>query len=130
MPFSIRPLLAGVAGVLLLTGQAVAGEVRNFDRGEFDYAQHNGRRVMLVIGSRWDPTGQSGFWAMDNIARDMLYPDVIFFRVDFNRQKDVLRALGVYDDSTVIVFRGTQERGRVSGEIDEEGMRRLLDSAK
>ena len=52
------------------------------------------------------------------------------FKVDFDSQKDVVRAMGAQMQSTLIVFRGKDERGRSTGQTDPGVIRALLDKSK
>jgi hypothetical protein len=50
----------------------------------------------------------------------------VLLSVDFDSQKDALRRLNVRSQSTLIVFRGTEERGRATGITDGAAIRELL----
>ena len=52
-------------------------------------------------------------------ARDK-YPDAEFFRVDFANDKAAVKKFKAVKQSTIIVFKGSQEKGRVLGETDQE----------
>ena len=47
-------------------------------------------------------------------------------RVDFDAQRDVVRAFGAEATSTLIVFKGTEERGRAAGITNPTAIRILL----
>jgi thioredoxin-like negative regulator of GroEL len=48
-------------------------------------------------------------------------------RVNYDRQKDVMKRFGVSDRSTLIMFRGAKEVGRVYGVTDPKAIQALLD---
>lgn len=51
------------------------------------------------------------------------------FNVDFDTQKDVLRAFRVQYQATFIVFKGTTEVGRSTGETDPAVIQALFEKA-
>ena len=51
------------------------------------------------------------------------------FRVDFDDQKPVVKAFGADMQSTLIVFKGATEVGRVVGETDAGAIEALLRKA-
>lgn len=63
---------------------------------------------------------------MDAVAADPRLREGVLFTVDFDSQKDVLRQLQVRSQSTLIAFRGAEERGRATGITDPEAIRALL----
>jgi hypothetical protein len=46
--------------------------------------------------------------------------------VDFDRQKDVMKRFGANDRSTLIMFRGNKEVGRVHAVTDSKDIQALL----
>ncbi len=130
MPFRLRPLILGIVAWLGLAAPVLAGEVRDWSQQDFQRAEQTGRRVMVIISSRWRPSSQDQEPVIWNLANDFIYADVLFLRVDFDRRKDALRDLRVNSDATIIVYKGAQERGRMTGSADELQLRQLLDSAR
>jgi thioredoxin 1 len=50
------------------------------------------------------------------------------FRVNYDKQKDVMRQLfKARDRSTLIMFKGSKETGRLFGETDAKEIQALLD---
>ena len=49
--------------------------------------------------------------------------------VDFDKQKEALKLLGVRDRSTLIVYKGKEEKGRSTWETDRESIAALLNKA-
>ena len=54
---------------------------------------------------------------------------MVVFKVDFDSQKDALRALNAQRQSTLIVFKGEKETGRSVGDTNPGSIEALLDSA-
>jgi hypothetical protein len=49
------------------------------------------------------------------------------FRVDFDSQKDAVKAFGARMQSTLITFKGFQETGRSVGDTNSSSIAALLD---
>jgi hypothetical protein len=63
---------------------------------------------------------------VDAVAADARFADAVLLSVDFDTQKDALRRLNVRSQSTLIAFRGREERGRATGITDGAAIRDLL----
>ena len=54
---------------------------------------------------------------------------MLFRSVDFDTSKPLLRQLGVQMQSTLIVYHGAKETGRMTGAIDPAVIKRLLETS-
>ena len=54
---------------------------------------------------------------------------MVVFKVDFDTQKDDVRALKAQKQSTLIVYNGETEKGRTVGDTNPASIAALLDSA-
>jgi thioredoxin 1 len=61
------------------------------------------------------------------LSRKAPYSGIAQFRVDYDRQKDLMKRFGVRDRSTLIMFKGAKEVGRLYSETDPKVIRALLD---
>jgi len=59
--------------------------------------------------------------------KEKKFQGMAVFVVDFDRQKDLLRAHQVRWQSTLIVFKGKKEKGRSAGDLNPERVRALLE---
>ena len=50
--------------------------------------------------------------------------------VDYDNARDLRRKMGVRTQSTVIVFKGASETGRLAGDTDPAALRAVLGSAR
>ena len=64
---------------------------------------------------------------MDSLSKQARYRGVTHVRVDFDTQKDVMKRFGASDRSTLIMFRGKKEVGRLYGETGEKEIKALID---
>lgn len=123
-------LLALFAWVTLLGAQpAAAAEWKDFDAGAFAEAQKQGKPILVDVFAPWCPTCRAQNPILVQLAREPKYKDMIVFKVDFDSQKDALRALNAQRQSTLIAFKGEKETGRSVGDTDPGSIEALLDSA-
>ncbi|WP_137178957.1 thioredoxin family protein [Roseomonas sp. AR75] len=124
-----RRLLLGsiTAGIAVMSAPAVhAAERAPFTAPAFAAAQAAGRPILIEVTAPWCPTCRAQRPHVDAVAADPRLREGVLFTVDFDSQKDVLRQLQVRSQSTLIAFRGAEERGRATGITDPEAIRALL----
>ncbi len=63
---------------------------------------------------------------LESVMEEEKFRDVVALRVDFDKQKDFLREHGVRLQSTLIVFKGREEKGRSISDLDKDSIRRLF----
>jgi thiol-disulfide isomerase/thioredoxin len=118
---AIAPLALAVAPRL-----AVAAERIAFTETAFVAAQAAGRPILIEVTAPWCPTCRAQKPHVDAVAADPRMRDAVLFSVDFDSQKDALRLLRVRSQSTLIAFKGREERGRATGITDGAAIRELL----
>jgi thioredoxin 1 len=125
-----RHLLAACLPVLAITALAppaqAAAERAAFTDAAFDAAQAAGRAVLIEVTAPWCPTCRAQRPHVEATIADPRLAGAILFTVDFDTQKDALRRLNVRSQSTLIAFRGLEERGRATGVTDGAQIRALL----
>jgi thiol-disulfide isomerase/thioredoxin len=115
--------LLGIAA-LVATG-ARAFEVRPYDEAAAQKAILSGKPVVLEVYASWCPICQSQATVIDAIKDKPAYRDIAYFRVDFDAQKDVVKALNS-PRATFIVYRGGKEVARQSWGATEEDVMKIL----
>ena len=66
---------------------------------------------------------------MDKLSAQARYAGITHYRVDYDKQKDLMKQFNARDRSTLIMFKGAKETGRVVWETDEKAIQALLDKA-
>ena len=100
---------------LALAAATLAGEVRPYSAEAFAAAQADNAPIVVHVTAEWCPTCHVQRPIVRSLAEDPANPDLLVFEVDFDRDKDVLRQFGVRSQSTLIAFRGEEERARSVG---------------
>jgi thiol:disulfide interchange protein len=122
-----RPFLAAAgAAILALPRHAAAAQRLPYSDAAFDAAQAAGRPILVEVTAPWCPTCRAQKPHVDAVAADPRMREAVLLSIDFDTQKDALRRLNVRSQSTLIAFRGTQERGRATGITDGAAIRELL----
>ena len=117
-PRSFPRSIASVMGAatLLASTAALAFEAKPYDDASFKAAQAAGKHSVVHVTAPWCPTCKAQEKVIDGLAGKPEFKDVTLFKVDFDSQKDALKAFKVTSQSTLIAFNGRTETGRVVGE--------------
>ena len=116
-----RHLLAGFGlGTVLLSAAGADALTRRlpFDQKAFDAAQASGRSILVEVYASWCPVCKVQRPFLTKLGQIPTYQKIAYFEVDFDRQKDVLRALRVSKQSTLIAFKGKNEIARTTGDTN------------
>lgn len=63
---------------------------------------------------------------LQSVLKDEKFRNAAAFSVDFDSHRDFLRAHRVRWQSTLIVFKGAQERGRSVADVEKASIRKLF----
>jgi len=113
----------------LLAWSVAHAAVHDFDQGTFDRLQHDGRPVLVMVHASWCSTCANQRIVLSGLLQQPRLQSIQALRVDYDKQEDVARHLGVKDRSTLIVFRKGHEVGRSTGDMSREGIAALLEKA-
>ena len=124
-------LLIAVVATAALLGSlpASAAEWKDFDAAAFAEAKKEGKPILVDIFAVWCPTCRAQNPILVELTRAPKYKDIVVFKVDFDAQKDDVRALKAQSQSTLIVFKGDTEKGRSVGDTGKDSIAALLDKA-
>ena len=125
----VRFLSAVTLSTVLLCAPAVALEVKPFAADSFAAASAAGAPILIDVTASWCPTCRAQKAVLEGLSSDPAFADMVVFEVDFDAQRDAVVSFGARRQSTLIVYRGSQERGRDVGITDPESVRALLAKA-
>jgi len=125
-----RGFLLAALFVLLVPGLARAGGPVPFDAKEFAAAQAAGKPILVQIHADWCPVCAKQRPILGALEQTPEFADLVVFNIDFDSQKNFVRQLGAQLQGTLIVFHGSAERGRSTGETDAAKIKALLARSK
>lgn len=112
-----------------LAGTALAAEKKPFDKAAFLALQEANKPVLIDVRADWCPTCKRQAPIISAITAKPQFKDLTILEVDFDTQPDVLRQFRVTQQSTLIVFKGKEEKGRSTGDTHEESIAALIEKA-
>ena len=116
--------LCVLAAVVLLAFSVVGHAAQPFDDQSFKQAQAAGKTILVDVPAFWCPTCRRQRPIVEQIEKET--PNLVVYEVDFDTAKETLRHFRVQYQSTLIVFKGTEEVGRSTGETDPTRIRALI----
>jgi thiol-disulfide isomerase/thioredoxin len=120
--------LALIASFALLAAlPASAAEWKPFDAAAFAQAQKDGKPILVDIFAAWCPVCRAQNPILTQLTREPKYNDLVVFKIDFDTQKDAVRAVKATSQSTLIAYQGEKETDRSVGDTNPASIEALLD---
>ena len=117
------------AASLLLASASIAAETKPFSAATFAALQAAGKPILVDVRADWCPTCKAQAPLISSVLASPAFKDYTVLEVNFDNQPEVLRQFKVTQQSTLIVFSGTNERGRSTGDTRRDGIEALLRKA-
>ena len=106
---------------------AQAAEKVNYDAKSFAAAQAAGRPILVEIHASWCPTCKAQEPILGNLEKHDRFKNLLVVKVDFDSQKEAVKAFSARLQSTLIAFKGSAETGRSVGDTNATSITTLLD---
>jgi thioredoxin 1 len=130
MEFLMRPLLTVLLLLLTFAASLAFGAPRQaYDEQAFKVAQAAGKPVMVEIHADWCGECKMQDRILARLAEEPAYAGLVRLRVNYDKQKDLVRAFGAKRQSTLVLFRYGNEVGRVVATTNEKDIKALLAKA-
>lgn len=113
------------AGIAIAIRPAYAMPQR-FTQAAFDAARAAGKPILVDVTAPWCPVCRAQKPILSRLTAEARFRDLVVLEVDFDSQKDVVRAFNVQKQSTLIVFKGMQELGRSTGDTNAGSIAALV----
>lgn len=97
-----------------------------YTKARLDTLNHSGQPVLIAIHADWCSTCKTQERILQELSTQSDFKQVKILRVDFDRQKDVVRSFGVQYQSTLIAFKNGREVGRSTAVISPPRIAELL----
>jgi thiol-disulfide isomerase/thioredoxin len=122
----IAAIGAFIIGATQLTAQGAATNWSTYDEAEFMMAQKKGKTIVVDVYADWCPTCRAQAPILEELRTEKQSRNVLFMKVNFDDQKDFLRANRIPRQSTVLVFKGMDEVARSIAETDRTRLRSVV----
>ena len=109
-------------------GQSAPKDAK-FSPAAFTAAQASGNPVVVEVSAPWCPTCKAQAPIIKSLTAKPEFQNLIVLKVDFDSQKDALKALNVTMQSTLIAYKGKTETSRSIGDTTAAGIEKLFKSA-
>ena len=119
---------ATVAANAAFARTALAAETRTFDQTAFAEAQKAGKPIFIGVHASWCPTCKAQDPILGELMSAPKFKGLVYFVIDFDGQKDAVKAFGVRTQSTLIAYKGDRETGRSVGDTNRASIAALLDT--
>ena len=91
--------------------------------------EKQGKSAVISTHAEWCSTCKTQDKVLAGFMKDPEYKNVIFYQVDYDNQKDLLKALKVRTQSTIIVYKNGKEVARATGDTREAALSKLTRQA-
>ena len=115
--------------LLLASGLVRALDIQPYAAERLQQAQAAGKPVALHFHADWCPTCKVQEQAFQTLKADPQLQAVTLLVVNYDKERELKKALGVRAQSVVIVYKGSKETARVGGETDAAKLKAALASA-
>jgi thiol-disulfide isomerase/thioredoxin len=120
--------LATIAAAALAQ-PAFAADTKPFTQAAFNAAQAAGKPILVEITAPWCSVCTKQKPIIASVAAGKDFAGLAIFVIDFDSQKDAVRAMKATTQSTLISFNGKKEKSRSVGVTDAASIEALMRSA-
>ena len=119
----------------LVLATVVAGPVFASERGQpysdadFKAAQKAGEPILVDVTASWCPTCKRQGEVLSGLFEQGRFEDLTVFEVNYDDQKEAVRAFRAPRQSTLVVYRGEEETGRAVAITTEDDIAELIETA-
>lgn len=124
-----RAVIALACAALLAPRRAMAAAGEPFERAAFAEALAAGGPVVVHVTAPWCPICRAQKPILIKLRDDPRFRDYALFEIDFDGDKESMRAVGARLQSTLIVYRGGREIARTVGDREEGWIEELFEKA-
>lgn len=118
-----------ILAIALPAAFALPALAAKFSPADLMAAQKTGKPVLVEITAPWCPTCKAQKAVLSDASMADRLKSFVRLEVDFDSQKDDVKALKATMQSTLIVFKGDKEMGRIVGDAKKESIEALLAKA-
>ena len=100
-----------------------------YEKDNFNQLLSQSKPVVLHVHADWCPVCRAQQEVLDELMQTAEFKNLPVLRVNFDKEKSVLKTYKVRNQSTFIVFKNGKEVARSTGETDKDRIVELLKKA-
>ena len=127
---SRRSTLVLALPLMLAANPALALEVKMFNAAELQSLQNAGRAVGVHFHADWCPTCRAQSQSLQEMKTDAQLRGITVLVANYDNERELKKRLNVRAQSTLVVFKGTQETVRIGGQTRPEQLKAALLTAR
>lgn len=108
---------------------AIAAPRAPYEESLFRSAQASGAPVIVEIHADWCGECKMQDRVLTRLVEQPAYASLVRLRINYDTQKELVRAFGANHQSTLVLYRGAKEVARAVGITSEAQIRELLNKA-
>jgi len=114
---NLKPILKVTLSAFLVTASAWASalELKPFSTAELSAIQQQGKPVAVHFHADWCSTCVGQARSLDTLKSDPQLLGMTVLVADYDKERDLRKSMKVRSQSVMVVFKGTQEVGRLAG---------------
>ena len=119
-------LVGGASAAFAIPARAF--ELQPYEPAAVQKAIASGKPVVVHVAAWWCLQCHAQTTILDSLKKDAAYDGVSVFRVDYDKQKDVVGKLDC-PRATLIAYKGGKEVARMSWEMSQDAVVKILKAA-
>lgn len=111
---------------VLVSPSFVQASGAKYSAETFKTAQSADQLILVDVKADWCPTCKAQGVILEELQQDPAMKDLVFISVDFDTDKDFLKAHNISKQSTILVFDGQNEIDRSIAITDRDNLREFV----
>jgi thioredoxin 1 len=123
----MKLLAASICSVALLCMATLASAAEiPFNQAQFDSLRSAGKPVAVVFHADWCPTCRAQAPVLKELVQTPALKPLTLYVANYDTEKALRKALGVSQQSTIVVFKDGKEVARSTGDTQQDVLAALL----
>ena len=114
----MKILFTLISFIFLTTASFAVEKKTNFTKEIFNQAKTDGKTIVINSYEKWCGTCSKQTAILNEDEKK--FKDIIFLSYEQSKNKDIAKELGVKFWTTIIIFKGKDEKARLVGQTDRD----------
>lgn len=124
----MRAFYSLAAAAIAITAPASAGEIRHFNRADFQALQAKDAPTIVFVHADWCPICRAQETTINKLLSTPAYRNVTVLKIDFDTERPLWASFGAQKQSTLIGFHGRRETARLAYDANPDKVTALVAS--